>query len=460
MFKKSLSLAVAWIATIFMFSFSNCSATTSKDVVERMHEQSLTRYNTVSDFMWDGLFTREQASRFFGELATNVYKKKPNTYKDCSFYDIDKADPTLKQYIIKSCQLWLFQWSKWKFMPKKRLTNAQAVTVMVRLLRWEKLDETIKPWYQDYYIVATQEGFLQWLWLANIKYAEKNSTRWEVWSMFYKAYKIRSAKIKQALKIAKEKAKVEEEAKKLAEEKARIEAEARRIAEEKAQAEVEARRIAEEKAQAEVEARRIAEEKAQAEAEAKKLAEEKAKAEAEAKKIAEQKAKEKAKAEWLKSLSSSEISENKLYNVSFYAKRYSDSKEPTRSYLFGGDDDSIYRDTSVPTSFSSKFYITSYGDGTFRIFHEKSRVCLTSQWKIEESEIWYQKCNDNDNQRRHLERNPNDYKLRFRLKWTNLCSTKKWYWGDYVYFYLKPCEESNEWQRFIINEISGTHYTE
>jgi hypothetical protein len=50
------------------------------------------------------------------------------------FSDINDSWSDLKDVVVESCRLGLFQGSKGKFTPKSQLTNAQAITVLVRLL--------------------------------------------------------------------------------------------------------------------------------------------------------------------------------------------------------------------------------------------------------------------------------------------------------------------------------------
>jgi len=53
-------------------------------------------FNTTSTFMATKEITREQASKFFVELAKNYTAQIPNTGKQVNFTDIEKADKTLK----------------------------------------------------------------------------------------------------------------------------------------------------------------------------------------------------------------------------------------------------------------------------------------------------------------------------------------------------------------------------
>ena len=57
-------------------------------------------YDNISQFLPNNTMTREEASKFFGVFAQKEYNKIEDSTKKCTFYDINKADPTLKNNII------------------------------------------------------------------------------------------------------------------------------------------------------------------------------------------------------------------------------------------------------------------------------------------------------------------------------------------------------------------------
>jgi hypothetical protein len=73
-----------------------------------MYANGLTKYNTITAFQPKNFITREQAAKFLVMFAKNVMKKTPNTKKKTNFKDITDADPSLKQSIIESSQLSIF----------------------------------------------------------------------------------------------------------------------------------------------------------------------------------------------------------------------------------------------------------------------------------------------------------------------------------------------------------------
>jgi hypothetical protein len=55
--------------------------------------------------------------------------------------------------------LGLFKGSQGKFMPNNNITEAQALTVVVRSL-YGKMDETMSPWYKGYFMKAKDIGLI------------------------------------------------------------------------------------------------------------------------------------------------------------------------------------------------------------------------------------------------------------------------------------------------------------
>ncbi len=154
-----------------------------------MYENWLTIYNTPKTFMSDRYLTREQASKFFVQFANSVLWKDKWLIESYNLYsDIYNADPTLKDFIIYSYNMWLFKWHNGKFMPFNQLSQAQALAVTIRMLDWY-LDEPSDSWY-IYYFYRAQTYWI--LWETGIKYTQAdntNITRWDMAIILYNAYK-------------------------------------------------------------------------------------------------------------------------------------------------------------------------------------------------------------------------------------------------------------------------------
>lgn len=150
--------------------------------IKRLNEQWITKYDSIASFGTEASFTREQAAKFFSAFAINVLKKTPDTNLECKFTDINYADKTLQADIITSCQLGIFQWSKWSFDPKREISAEEVVAVLIRAA-YGKQSETMKPRYTDYIAKA------QWEWLLPTIGFEINKplSRWIIGQMLYKA---------------------------------------------------------------------------------------------------------------------------------------------------------------------------------------------------------------------------------------------------------------------------------
>lgn len=161
-----------------------------------MYDHGMTRYNDPDSFMAKNSINREQASKFFGVLAENIFDKDEEINSDatCTFSDLTTADQTLTENIVQSCKIGLFNGYNGKFDPKAKLTNAQALAVLTRIVR-AKLDETQNPWYQHYY---GRDNLSDWISAEGLKVAQWSkvdgeANRGELAVMFYRTAKLLDA---------------------------------------------------------------------------------------------------------------------------------------------------------------------------------------------------------------------------------------------------------------------------
>lgn len=151
-----------------------------------MYEKWLTIFNEPESFMASRWLRRDEAAKFYVQYAKQVMWKTPDYSKQwCDFKDLDEAWSDLKDIIVESCQLWLFQWNKWKFMPTQQLTNAQAITVFMRLREWYK-DETGSHFANNYYESAHAQWFLFDTPLDYRENFDIYTTRWDVAKMLFR----------------------------------------------------------------------------------------------------------------------------------------------------------------------------------------------------------------------------------------------------------------------------------
>lgn len=151
-----------------------------------MYEKWLTVFNEPESFMASRWLRRDEAAKFYVQYAKQVMWKTPDYSKQwCNFKDLNEAWSDLKDIIVESCQLWLFQWNNWKFMPTQQLTNAQAITVFMRLREWYK-DESWTHFANNYYESAHAQWFLYDTPLDNRENFDRYTTRWDVAKMLFR----------------------------------------------------------------------------------------------------------------------------------------------------------------------------------------------------------------------------------------------------------------------------------
>lgn len=174
-----ITLVIIW------FWWFSLASTQLDEAISRMNQKGLTKFDNTTDFMTTNWLRRDEASKFFVQYAKEVMWLSPDTSKtSCNFSDLSQARPDLKDLIKESCQLWLFQWHNWKFMPTQSLTNAQAITVLIRMIDWKK-DETQWHFAQKYFEKAQELWIMNWLWLSSTAGFDKLATRWEIWILIY-----------------------------------------------------------------------------------------------------------------------------------------------------------------------------------------------------------------------------------------------------------------------------------
>lgn len=88
---------------------------------------------TIKDFNADWALLREDSSKLLYQAARTLgYKSE--TFNDCNFNDLEKVSSSLKQNIADICKAGgLMKGDKGQFFPLRKLTNAEAITVIARI---------------------------------------------------------------------------------------------------------------------------------------------------------------------------------------------------------------------------------------------------------------------------------------------------------------------------------------
>ncbi len=150
-------------------------------VLTWMHDKWLTKYNQTQEFRPSDKITRWETAKFVSKYAEVIGLSK--TYSICDFNDISEYDSTLVPHITESCKYGLLKWSNGSFKPLNTITEAEAMTLIVRSYEWMQ-DETVIPWYLNYFTKAKWLGLLddndtlESVWKTAI-------TRERLWTWFY-----------------------------------------------------------------------------------------------------------------------------------------------------------------------------------------------------------------------------------------------------------------------------------
>lgn len=127
------------------------------DVFPWLQEYGLTKYTNENNFRPNDSITRWETAKFVTEYANSIGLE--TVWWRCTFSDIATYDSTLQSYIPQACNLGLLKWSKGKFMPSETITEAQAITMVVRSI-YGYQDETTSPRYLTYYQIGEEIGLV------------------------------------------------------------------------------------------------------------------------------------------------------------------------------------------------------------------------------------------------------------------------------------------------------------
>ena len=129
----------------------------SMDVFPWLMENSLTRFTVEKDFSAHSSITRGEAAKFVVNYAHVIGIEK--TRDTCNFSDTQTYDISLRPFTVEACEYGLFKGSNGRFAPSNKITEAQALAVIIRSL-YGTLDEMHSPWYAEYYETAKEYGLI------------------------------------------------------------------------------------------------------------------------------------------------------------------------------------------------------------------------------------------------------------------------------------------------------------
>ncbi len=138
------------------------------------------------NFRPNDYITRGEVAKNFSQLAVLLDLEVIKSVSECEFNDIDGYDNTLVSHIVKACQYGVVKWSNWNYLPNERISEAELITVAVRILRWVQ-DETQSPWWKVYYEMWESIGILDEMPVWDL---DKPATRKTVGTWLYKAVNV------------------------------------------------------------------------------------------------------------------------------------------------------------------------------------------------------------------------------------------------------------------------------
>jgi len=126
-----------------------------QQAVSFIASKGITKFSTVETFMANNNIRRDEVAAMFARAyKAMISKTVPVMPASCQFSDLGRAHSDLTGIVAESCALWLFKGSQGRFMPTNSITNAQALTVLVRMINGMEPEEWGTHWAQAYYLTA------------------------------------------------------------------------------------------------------------------------------------------------------------------------------------------------------------------------------------------------------------------------------------------------------------------
>lgn len=170
-----------------MYQYGNDDQELAK-AIAAIYDMKITKFSTIETFMADQPIRRDEAATMFYRFVTaesSLSTSKINN--NCDFPDLSQAHADLIEVVKHSCEAWLFYGAQGRFLPTSSITNAQAITVMARILDGKK-DETQWHWADNYYDVLTAQGVMYGLAMRDKRNYDANISRWDIAILLYRVH--------------------------------------------------------------------------------------------------------------------------------------------------------------------------------------------------------------------------------------------------------------------------------
>ncbi len=147
------------------------------DAHKWMYVNEMTKFANITEFQPDSYVTREQAAKFFVAFDRVVMWRDAETLMYCVYSDETSFDATLAWSIQSACNRNLMRGSNGVFGATEYLTKAQALTILIRSIQSDKLDETVTPRWKNYFVAAQEAKLTK---ETNVYAVDKPLTRYEL----------------------------------------------------------------------------------------------------------------------------------------------------------------------------------------------------------------------------------------------------------------------------------------
>ncbi|MDR2191194.1 MAG: hypothetical protein LBP53_08805 [Candidatus Peribacteria bacterium] len=111
-----------------------CGAAVLEDAVQWGYDKGLTSFSITNSFRAYDTLRRDEAAKFFVEFARVNGNMNYSYGNNCSFYDLNAARSDLKTYVTDACSYGFLKGNGNYIYPSQNLTNAQSITVVVRMI--------------------------------------------------------------------------------------------------------------------------------------------------------------------------------------------------------------------------------------------------------------------------------------------------------------------------------------
>ena len=155
------------------------------DAVTLMHEEWFTIFNNVKNYKPNAYIRRDEAAKIFVKFYLQDWSKDyVKTEKQCKFSDLDGAYKDLRDFVVESCRLGIFEGYQGKFMPTWLLTNKQALAVYLRTSFKPSKELQWLTWTDEYYEKVDKDSSKTNL-VPFLSIKMWNVSRWDIALLIY-----------------------------------------------------------------------------------------------------------------------------------------------------------------------------------------------------------------------------------------------------------------------------------